>query len=209
MVISTVDMTIRGRLEVPGPPLPGRLAGAPGRRRFSAPCHRTRPDTTCGGGAAPQAPYMVRVLVLPGTANGPDVQLHSTPPPRSTTARQGARRPSPRERQEGTRCESGTAPQRYSGTTAVTQHWVQPAPGKRRPVGTRPAPAGRLGDEDARESEDLPAPGRDRGRSVEPRGTAGRRTSGHGRRHRRAARPPLPGRPTPPPLAARAREERA
>lgn len=58
------------------------------------------------------------------------------------------------------------------GNDRRQQHWVQPAPGKRRPVGTRPAPAGCLGDEDARESEDLPAPARKPGWNVEPRGTA-------------------------------------
>ena len=42
---------------------------------------------------------------------------------------------SDRRRQEGIRCDSGTVPQRYAGTTAVFQHWVNP--GKRRPVGAR------------------------------------------------------------------------
>ncbi len=84
------------------------------------------------------------------------------------------------------------------GNDRRQRHWVQPAPGKRRPVGprwTRPTgPAHRLGPgRDARESEDLPAPGRDRGRTVEPRGTAGRRTSGE-----RATGVHDPGAPTAP-----------
>ncbi|GAB3765349.1 hypothetical protein GCM10028864_60300 [Microlunatus parietis] len=49
---------------------------------------------------------------------------------------------------KGTRCESGTAPQRYQGTKVVTKHW---APAWEAAAGRRVRPTHAL------ESEDLPA----------------------------------------------------
>lgn len=175
-----------------------------------------------GGGVSPGFPGPQHVVLAHWMNHRIWCSCWSSPAPSFGGSPCGDLSRQPRGGARGNPVRPRDCPAAVFGNDRRQQHWVQPAPGKRRPVGTRPAPAGRLGDEDARESEDLPAPVRDRGRYVEPRGTAcgrvdpGTRTvppSGSNAAHlvhRTGAccRAPTAGSVWPCPLAVRAREER-